>query len=265
MRLSAELLLEKLKNIYNSRLIIWEMSVGMFKSKYIGLKLGIWTAVVNPLMVMFAISFVFVKVFQVDIENFPLFVLSGIFPWIFFSSALSEAALSITNRQSLLHQYNFPREVLPLASVISSFFTFLVGCAVIFPIFLAYNPGIIMLFVWFIILLVLMLIFISGLGMILSVLNAIFRDVEQLLSVIMMLWFWITPIFYRPDMVPGPYQIICMLNPVTPFIVFFRHILVYGRLPQLITMISVVIIPVVTISLGVLVFTLCERQLSKEI
>jgi len=237
----------------------------MFKAKYMGLKLGIWTAVFNPLLVMFAISFVFVKIFHVDIENFHLFVLSAILPWIFLSGALTEAAGSLTSKQSLLHQYNFSREILPLASIISSFLTFLIGWVVILLIFLAYKPAIIWLLPWLFALLVLMLIFVSGLSLAISIVNAISRDVEQVLGVIMMLWFWMTPIFYSLDMVPFPYRIICMVNPATPFIVSFRHLLFYGILPQPVIIISALAVTGIAVIIGLLAFTLLERQLSKEI
>ncbi len=255
----------RIKKIYANRFICWKMALSMFKAKYIGLKLGIWMAVLNPLLVMFAIAFVFVQVFNVDIENFQLFVLSGIFPWIFFSGALSEVAASITSKQSLLHQYNFAREVLPLASIISNFLTFLVGWVVMLPIFFAYKPEIIWMLPWLVVLLALFLFFVSGLGMAVAILNALSRDVEQLLGVIMMLWFWMTPIFYSRDMVPAPYRIICSLNPMTPFIVFFRQILVSGTLPSLFIMLSVLVVTASAVGIGLLAFALLERKLSKEI
>ena len=75
----------------------------------------------------------------------------------------------------------------------------------------------------------LILLFVSGAGLIISILNVYFRDIGQLLSVFLMFWFWITPVFYSVDMVPQNYQWICNINPMTPMIAFFRGVLFEDR------------------------------------
>ncbi|MBU4140781.1 MAG: ABC transporter permease, partial [Candidatus Omnitrophica bacterium] len=77
----------KIKSIYMHRHTLWAMAIKQLKSRYAGSILGFWLAIVNPLLIMFAITFVFNIIFKIEIKNFPLFVLSGIFPWMFFSNA----------------------------------------------------------------------------------------------------------------------------------------------------------------------------------
>ena len=226
------MLKERIKKIYIFRYALWDMAIKQLKTKYSSSILGIFWAIINPLLIMSAITFVFTIVFKTGISNFPLFALAGIFPWMFFSNALSEATHSILNQQNILRQFNLPREILPLSSILSNFLNFLIGWLIIYPLFLFFNPKIISLLPLLIIVLLLNLFFVSGLGFVVSVLNVFFRDIGQLLGVLLMFWFWITPVFYSVDMVPIRFRWICNLNPMTPYVVYYRDIVFNGIVPH---------------------------------
>lgn len=214
---------------------------------------------------MSAITFVFTAVFKIDIKNFPLFALAGIFPWMFFSGALSEATFSLLSQQNILRQFNLPREILPLASVLSNFLNFLIGWLVIYPLFLFFNPKIISLLPLLIIVLVLNFLFICGLSLDLSILNVFFRDIGHLLGVLLLFWFWITPIFYSVDMIPVRFRWVCNFNPMTPYVVYYREIVFRGSLPDLSISIGIFLWAVISLILGLLVFSHFESRVLKQI
>lgn len=241
------------------------MSIKQLKAKYAGSILGISWAIINPFLIMSAITFVFTVIFKTEIKNFSLFVLSGIFPWMFFSNALSEATFSILAQQNMLHQFNLPREVLPLSSVLANFLNFLIGWIIIYPLFFFFNLKIITLFPLLIILLLLNLLFVCGLGLILSVLNVIFRDISHLLGILLMFWFWITPIFYSVDMVPVRFHWVCNLNPMTSYIVCYRGIIFERILPSLSVFIGIFLWAFISSVLGLLVFSRLEVKILKQI
>lgn len=255
----------RIKKIYLSRNAIWEMSLKQLKSKYAVSGLGILLAFINPLLIMLAITFVFSVIFKTEIKNFSLFVLSGLFPWMFFSSALSEATESILNKQSILRQFNIPRETLPLSSIISNFLNFLIGWIAIYPLFVIFNPKIILLLPLFIGILVLSLIFISGLGLLLSVLNVFFRDIGQLLGVFLMFWFWITPVFYSAEMIPQKFRWIADFNPMTPFIVYYQDVIYKAKVPGFSIFMSVFFWTFLTLIFGFWFFARLESKLLKWI
>lgn len=259
------MLRERIKKIYTFRHTLWEMALKQLKAKYSGSILGISWAIINPLLIMLAITFVFTVIFKTEIKNFALFVLSGIFPWMFFSSALSDATFSILNQQNILHQFNFPREIIPLSSILSNFLNFLVGWLIIYPLFLFFNPKIISLLPLLIIVLLLNLFFVCGLGLALSVLNVFFRDIGQLLGVLLMFWFWVTPIFYSVDMIPGRFRWVCNLNPMTPYVVFYRNIVFLGHLPNLSIFAGIFLWAFVSLILGLSVFSHLESRILKRI
>ncbi|MBZ9577969.1 ABC transporter permease [Patescibacteria group bacterium] len=255
----------RIKSIYMHRHTLWDMAIKQLKSRYAGSILGFWLAIVNPLLIMFAITFVFNIIFKIEIKNFPLFVLSGIFPWMFFSNALFEATSSILNQQNILRQFNLPREIIPLSSILSNFLNFLIGWCVIYPLFLFFSPKIVLLLPLLIIVLLLNLFFVCGLGLALSVLNVFFRDISHLLGVLLMLWFWITPVFYSVDMIPANFRWVCGFNPMTPFIVFYRDIIFRGNVPNSPVFIGIFIWTALSLILGLMFFSSSESKILKEI
>jgi ABC-2 type transport system permease protein len=255
----------RIKKIYHFRHALWEISLKQLKSKFVVSGLGVFSAFINPLLIMLAITFVFFVVFKTEIKNFPLFVLSGLFPWMFFSSALSEAAGSILNQQSILRQFNIPREILPLSSILSNFLNFLIGWIVLYPLFVIFNPKIILLFPFFLSILILSLIFISGLGLFLSVLNIFFRDLTQLLGTFLMFWFWITPVFYQVEMIPRAFRWIANLNPIAPFIVYYQGVIYKGQIPDFSLFIIIIFLSFGGLAFGFWVFARLESKFIKWI
>lgn len=256
---------KRIKSIYFYRSNLWNMAVSKLKVKYSSSILGISWAVINPFLLMLAITFVFTVVFRLKIKNFSLFVLCGIFPWMFFSSALFEATSSILEQQSILRQFNLPKEILPLSSVLSNFLNFLIGWCIIYPLFIFLNPKIILLLPLFFIVLLLNFLFVCGLGMIFSVVNVFFRDIGHLLNVLLMFWFWITPIFYSPDMVPWKFRWICNLNPMASYVVYYREVILMNNMPNLSLFIGIFIWGILSLIVGWMFFGHFESKLFKRL
>lgn len=256
---------ERIKKIYFYRYALWNMTIKQLKAKYSGSILGISWAIINPFLVTFAITFVFMVIFKAEIKNFPLFVLSGIFPWMFFSNAISEATGSILNQQNILRQFNLPRELLPLSSILSNFLNFLLGWLIIYPLFFFFKLKIITLLPLLIIILLLNLLFVCGLGLTLSVLNVFFRDIGHLLGVLLMFWFWITPVFYSVDMISTRFRWVCNFNPMTPYVVYYREIVFRGIIPNLSIFIGIFLWAFISLILGLWVFWRFEPKLLKRI
>ena len=252
------------KTLFSYRETLWKMAVSQLKVKYSQSLLGLAWAVINPFLIMLAVTFVFVCVFKTDMKDFSRFVLAGIFPWFFFSNAVSEAAFSVLGQKNDLRQFSLPAEIIPLASVLGNFLNFLIGWIFIYPLFLWFKPQIIMLFPFLAVGLFLTLVFVAGVGLLIAILNVYFRDVGQLLSVILMFWFWVTPVFYSVEMVPQKYRWVCDINPMTQFIVFYRGVLFENRVPFL-ELISVAGTAFITLLVGWGVFVSMKQNILKKI
>lgn len=258
-------MLKNLKNIYAYRSALWNMSLARLKTKYSGSILGFSWAVLNPLLITLAITFVFYVVFKTEISNFPLFALSGILPWMFFSASLSEAADSILAQQSLLRQFNFSREIIPLSSALSNFLNFLIGWIVMYPIFLYFNHGVILFLPLLCLVILLELIFICGLCLGVSALNVFLRDIGNLLGILLMFWFWVTPIFYSVDMVPQKFQWVLSINPMTAYVNCYRELTFTARIPGWGVFLQAAAWAAVSLTAGLSVFCALEKKLLKKI
>jgi lipopolysaccharide transport system permease protein len=260
-----KLISAKINRIYFLRGSLWSMALKQFKAKYAGSVLGIFWVLINPLLMMLAITFVFTAVFKTEIKDFALFVLSGILPWMFFSGSLSETTPSLSAQKNVLHQFSLPKEIIPLSIVLSCLLNFLMSWVIIYPVFFFRNPGIITMVVLLPVIFILTCIFTSGISLLFSVINVIFRDLEHLISTLLMFWFWVTPIFYPVEMIPGNFRWIFNLNPLSVFILFYRDIIFYCRVPSFATFLAVIIWAFCSFAIGILVSIWFESSALKRI
>jgi len=256
---------ERIKKIYLYRHILWDMTIKQLKAKYTGSMLGIWWAVITPLILAVSINFIFTGIFKMGVKNFTFFVLSGIVPWLFFSNALSEVTNSFIVNFSILKQGVFPREFIPISSILANFLSFLIGFLFLLPLFIILKLELIIVFPFLFLVLILHLLFLIGLGFLFSSLNVFFRDVSYFLSIGLMIWFWITPVFYSIDMVPLPYRWICLFNPITYYVISYQQILFEANALSLVTIFISSLISFVSLVIGYSFFIKKESTLLKKI
>jgi lipopolysaccharide transport system permease protein len=211
------------------------------KVQYAGTALGILWSLLNPLFMamVFTIMFMFVAPNH-SIEKYPAFLLAGLLPWHFFSNAISTATASIVAERELIQKVRFPVELLPVASVLSTLPNF-VGGLFIFAV-LALILGV-RVTGWILLLPVVMaleIVFVVGLGFFLATANVFYRDVRDMLQVVLQAWFFLTPVWYSIDFLPREFKLlglqvdvwrwIHILNPMASLIASYRDILYWGRL-----------------------------------
>lgn len=224
---------QRIYRLVSQREIIKNIVLRELKARYAGSLLGIFWAVISPLLIMAVISFIFTKVIKTDIEYFPLFVLSAILPWMCFSASLFDATHSITKNSHILNQFTICREILPISVVLANYINFCLGLAIMLPIFIIFKTQTLPFLLILPLVIFLQLVFTIGIGLLLSCLNVFFRDTAHLLEVSLMFWFWITPVFYSSRMVPERFRWIFVLNPMNTYISMSRNILFEAKMPQL--------------------------------
>ncbi len=256
---------DRIKKVIAQRQIIKGMAVKKLKDKYVGSVLGISWAIINPLLIMLVVSFVFTKIMRTEIENFPLLMLSVLLPWFFFANSISEATTSMRDNSNVLNQFIITREAIPISLVLSNFFNFLFGFIVILPVFIIFNTGIIKYLLLLPIILVLHFIFILGISLSFSVINVYFRDLSQLLNVGLMFLFWLTPIFYSLEMIPGGYRGIILANPATSYAVIYRSLLYRGSSGGIYMWLLAIGFSFISIVSGYLLFIKKEADILKYI
>ena len=239
------------------------------RQKYKGSALGVLYYLVNPLVLTGAYALMFTYVLPYGrVDDYPLFLLIGIAVWLFFSQSLLAAAGSLIDQSALVRKVRFPREIIPAAVVSVQFVIFGVLVALLVPVAVAVRgtlePALLLLPV----VLALLGAFVLGLAFAVAILHAYFRDVAPILSAVLLPWFFVTPIFFRPTDFPGlderPWlgDLLRWANPVAPFIEAVRDVLYDGRLPGAGTLLYVVAATVLALAVGRTLFRRMEGELA---
>jgi ABC-type polysaccharide/polyol phosphate export permease len=239
--------------------------------KYRGSVLGLGWTLVLPLALMGVYTVVFsVLLNAVSIDHYPLFLLSGLVTWVFFQGALQSSCTSLLGQASLVKQVRFPRQLLPFAVVGTNAVTLVVMLAVLLPVNLIVIPETRSTF-WAALPLVAALVALAGgLALVLAAVTVVFRDVEHLLTAILLPWFFLTPVFYTFDLPrigdhPTLVNLLHYLNPVAPFVIAIRDPLFFGELPQLGDVVYVVVAAFVALGAAALVFRRLDDQLAAQL
>ncbi len=256
---------KRLKELFSQRQILKNIILKELKSRYAGSLLGISWAIIIPLLIMFIINFVFTNVMKINIEYFPLFVLSAILPWMSFSSSLFDATSSITRNRQLLNQFTFPREIFPIASVAANFVNFLLGLLIMLPVFIMFKFKILPFLILLPFVIMLHFAFTVGLGLLLSCINVFFRDINNILEVVLMFWFWVTPVFYSVEMIPARFQWIYRLNPMVSYVTLYRDILFEAKFPRFDLIINAIGLAGFLLVIGYSVFIKFESAFLKRV
>jgi ABC-type polysaccharide/polyol phosphate export permease len=240
--------------------------------KYRGSVLGLGWTLINPIVLMLGYWLLFsILLKAVSIENYPLFVLSGLVTWMFFQSAVQMSCASLLGHANLVKQVRFPRQLLPLSVVATNLVTMLVMLAVVLPINLIVIPETRSTFWAALPLFIPLTALVTAFAVLFASATVIFRDVEHLVVTMLLPWFILTPIFYTFDQLPGikdhprVADVLYWGNPVAPFVESIRDPLFWGKLPQLGDVTYVVLVAAVSLAVASLVFRRVDDQLAAQL
>ena len=211
--------------------LIIELVKRDLKLKYRRSFLGYLWSLLNPLMMMTVMMIVFSYMFRFNIENYPLYLICGQTIFNFFNEATNKAMFAIIENGTLLKKVYVPKCVFPLSRVLSGFVTMSLSLLAVVIVMLITRVRFHASMLLFFVPLLFLLLFASGVGMILSALAVKFRDVTHLYNVLTMAWMYGTPIFYPIEAVPESVARFIRLNPLYIVINLFRELVLYGRVP----------------------------------
>jgi ABC-2 type transport system permease protein len=201
---------------------LWAMTEKEIKARYKHTLFGFLWVVLNPLFQMIVIGFVFSFFVKVEVENYYLFLFSGLLPWQFFSLSLTKTTPAFVYERSLLQKANFPKEVIPFAIILSNFFHFLVAY-IFFIIFLIFTGSLVFPRILLIIpASFLLLVFTVGTSLFASTLQVKFRDIAFFVQSLVLIWFYATPIVYTFSLLPDFTRVFFFFNPLTSTIMLFQ-------------------------------------------
>jgi ABC-type polysaccharide/polyol phosphate export permease len=257
-----------LTEFWRRRDLLWHMTVRHLRGQYKQSVLGYAWALVNPLSLLLILSFVFSIIIRVDSPGgvpYPLFVLVGLLPWIFFSSAVSSATDSVTGAASLVTKVYFPREILPTAAVLTKVVDLAFGLLILVGLMVYFGHAPTWTIVWVPLIFLVHLLFTLGISYPLAALNLYFHDVRFLVGVTLTLLFYMTPIIYPVDIVPERYHILFDLNPNALFINAYRRVVLMDISLGIDRLLLGIVIAVLTFIVGYYLFKKLEPGFADKI
>ncbi|MBJ7605071.1 MAG: ABC transporter permease [Candidatus Dormibacteraeota bacterium] len=255
-----------MRSMVRHRDLLWLLTRKDLRLKYKGTALGFLWSLLNPLLLMLVYSFVFTIIARFPVPRYPVFLLAGILPWNTFAIATSSAATTIIGNGNLIRRVRFPREFLPLASVLSSAvnLTLSLGILLVFALYFHQPLGLPLLALPM--LLVFQMIFTAGVALILAAVTVYLRDVENLVGVFLTVMFFLTPILYPLTALGGHKSAYFVrLNPMAWLITDYQAIWHENRWPDPIQTAAFGILSGVMLMGGWLLFRRLEQRFAEEV
>jgi len=241
---------------------LWILTRHEFRARYRGQALGVIWSLLNPVIMMGILSVIFTHVFPSGKKDYPIFVLIGLVVWQFVGSALNAGTTAFVAHADIIKRTIFPRQLLPLAVMLSFGINFLIESSVLL-IFIPVFPSSFTLS-WTLLLVPVILAFLvlllAALVLATSVLHVVYRDVAYLVQTALLIFYWLTPIIYPVDRVPEPYQTVLKCNPLTGIMNGLRGCVMNGTPPSLLQWASIAVPSLVAFGLGWLIFKHYERM-----
>ena len=226
---------EKLDELWHYRSLLRNLVVRDLKARYKNSVLGILWSVLNPLFLMVVFTILFSVLANNQIRDNPIFVLVGLIPWNFFSGSLTGGTTAVTGNAGLVKKVYFPRELLPASSLLSNLVNFGFAFAVLVIFLYVFGIGLTVHALWVPLILITQLIFTLGLCLLLGSLTVFYKDVLMILEVVMLAWFFLTPVFYSLELFGdtatlmgvtfNPGQVMRWINPMASIIDGYRTVL----------------------------------------
>jgi len=217
----------------------------MIRDRYLGTKFGMLWGVIGPLLMLSIYIFVFGFVLKSKAPgsersmDFVIWLISGMVPWLAISEAITASANSVVSGIALVKNIVFKTELLPIASVFTGLFPFSVGVIILMILLFSEGNGLSISALWIFLILPLHFFFLVSIGLFLSAITVFVRDVAQILSSVLMLFLFFTPIFYTIEQMPQIIQTVTFYNPIYQIVQFYRDILVAGTHPNFLGMLYV--------------------------
>lgn len=245
---------ERIRVFMKYRYLLINLVKRDIKVRYRRSVLGLLWTVLNPLLMMVVITVVFSTLFKQNIENFPIYYLTGSLLFSFNSETTSNALYSIISSASLMKKVYIPKYLFPISKVVSGLvnlgFSLIAMFIVMIVLDVEFKPTLLLIPIP----IMYIFLFSTGLGMVLAALTVYFRDIAHFYGVFVMAWTYLTPIFYPETILPPIALKLQWINPMYHYIQYLRDLVIYGNVPSMMRNIACLLFGVVMLVVGTWIF-----------
>ena len=243
-----------IRNFVKFQPLLSELVARDIKIKYRRSVLGVLWTLLNPLCMMIILSIVFSSIFKFDVENFPLYVLSGQVIFNFFNDSTTSSMSAIISSASLIKKVYVPKYLFVLSRVMSSVINLMASFTALLLVMVATRAELHWTVFLSVIPLAMVVLFSFGVGMFLAAITVRFRDVIHLYSVFTTGLLYLTPVIYPMAALPDMVKTIVMINPLTNYLLMFRDVMFNNTLPSVFSVLLGIVEAALALALGLYVF-----------
>jgi ABC-type polysaccharide/polyol phosphate export permease len=200
--------------------MIRAMVIRDMRARYMGSFLGFFWSVIHPLTQLVLYYFVFAVVMKMRLgpeygeTNYAFWLMTGLLPWMLFAEAVTRSPNAVIEQSNLVKKMPFPSEIFPIVNLTAAIVNHLIGLTLLIGFLALFGEGVSFNILWVLPYLAVTTLFILGVTWLLSAVNVFLRDIGQIISVVVNIWFFLTPIIYPPTLVPDSVKGILRLNPM---------------------------------------------------
>lgn len=248
----------------NEIFLLEELVKRNFSSKYKDSVLGILWTILQPLLMMALFTIIFSTIFGRNIDNYPIYFLSGWCTFMFFTNSISNSMNALKGNKNILQKTPAPKHIFILGSILSEFLNFIIMFILLFVIMIITQTPFHFTMIFSFIPIILLLIMIIGLGLMLAVVCVYYSDVRHLWSVLSMMFMYASAIFYPMDIIQEPFRQYMLLNPLYWVINQFRCFVYQGTFPQIGNIVNLMLLSLIILIFGIIVFKKYENKVAMK-
>lgn len=257
---------KRVKEIVEYRDMIGSLVKRELRGKYKGSVLGFLWTFINPLCQIIVYTIVFSVIIQNDLSQFHVYMITGMIPWLFFDMALRQGTGCVRYQGDMIKKIYFPREVLPVSCVTANFVNMIFCFIIVFLVILLSDIGITLKTLLYLPLVMgIEYILALGFALIVAAGTVYFKDLEHIVTVILMAWIYLTPIMYPISRIPEGILWIFKLNPMTSVIEGYHNILYWKQVPDAGALFYAFIFAIIMLIIGEVIFSRMSDNFAEEL
>ena len=254
------------KELYEYRELLKSSIKKEIRGKYKASFLGVIWSFINPLLQVLVYAIVFPYLIGNRVDNYVVYLITGIIPWTFFSTVIQTCGTCIKANSGIIKKVYFPRIILPISSMLSGLINFFISCLIVVLFCILFGVGVSWHIIFVPVFAIIEGLFAMGIGMVVGACDAYVQDLEYIINFLLQLAFYGTPIVYSIEQVgsAGLLGTLVRLNPMTQIIMGFRDCFLYHQVPQMDIILILLAVSLAVLAAGIFVFNKLEKGFAEQ-